>query len=337
MSTFRIGYFGKLPARSDFVKGGAQHELAGLIDEWLAGMMTQLTTNPRWKQHYDAAQPLHFAFVGPRSHVAVAGHLAASNDQSGRRFPFIAMGTLEVPRPESFLPASPLALAPLWQQLGTLADDVLSAADPAAPLQALNKAVLGTDAASEGHAAALERFTADTDVATLESLLGYRPQGSHGTHGTHGMHGEHRGSVRGIVLGIGLLLQPFAWSGKNELERGLVLPLPGAPEQRPAVAAFWLALIAPFLRRAEIELALFVTEIGARPMLVVGFSGASAGALQAIIDPEAAPGQLIGFDDTAWVDDMIARDHTVQRLSDCLAQGSLSLAAARELFRETFA
>lgn len=322
---FCIGYFGKLPARADFVKGGAQHELTGLIDDWLAGMMNQLTTNPRWKQHYDATQPLHFAFVGPRNHVAVAGHLAASNDQAGRRYPFIAVGTLAVPRPESFLAASPFALAPLWRQLGSLADDVLAAADPAAALLALGKAALGTDAAGDTHAAALERFAAGTDVATLEALLGF------------GGDDASRGSVRRIVLGLGLLLQPFGWSGLEELDRGLSLPLPRAPEHRAAVAAFWLALIAPFLRHAAIELALFVAEIGGRPMLVVGFSGASAGALQAIIDPEAAAGQLIGFDDTAWVDDMIAGDHAVQRLSACLAQGSLSLGAALGLFHETFA
>ncbi|WP_338765005.1 type VI secretion system-associated protein TagF [Massilia sp. METH4] len=322
MSTFRIGYFGKLPARSDFVKGGTQYELTTLIDEWLAGMMNQLTTNPRWKQHYDAAQPLHFAFVGPRNHVAVAGHLAASNDQSGRRYPFIAMGTLEVPQPASFLAVSPFALAPLWQRLGTLADDVLTAADPTVPLQALNKAVLDTDAPGNGHAAALDRFTAGTDIATLEAMLA---------------HGEQRCSVRGIVLGIGLLLQPFAWSGGKELDRGFALPLPRQPEQRPAAAAFWLALIAPFLQRTDIELALFVAEIGERAMLVVGFSGASSGALQAILDPEAAAAHLIGFDDTGWVDGMIAADHAVLRLSACLAQGSLSLAAVRDLFRETFA
>jgi type VI secretion system protein ImpM len=289
-------------------------------------MMNQLTANPRWKQHYDAAQPLHFAFVGSRNHVAVAGHLAASNDHAGRRFPFIAMGTLDVPRPGPFLALSPLVLAPLWRRLGTLADDVLTAADPAGPLQVLNRTVLEADAGADGHAAALERFTAGTSVAMLVDQLRQR-----------GLQGERRGAVRGIVLGIGLLLQPFGWSGSTRMDRGLALPLPRAPEHRAAVAAFWLALVAPFLGRADIELALFVAEIGERPMLVVGFAGASAGALRAIIDPEAAGGQLIGFDDTGWVDDMIAGDPAVQRLAACLDQGSLSLAAARELFCETFA
>ncbi|HEX8601027.1 MAG TPA: type VI secretion system-associated protein TagF, partial [Pseudoduganella sp.] len=249
MGAFHIGYFGKLPARGDFVKGAAQQELTGLIDKWLIGMMTQLTINPRWKQHYDALQPLHFAFVGPGSHVAVAGHLAASHDQSGRRFPFAAMGTLAVPQPGSFLAASPLALEPLWQRLGALAGEVLAAGDPAAPLQALGRAVLETDTAGERHVAALDRFAAATNVATLEAMLA---------------HGGRRPSVRGIMLGIGLLLQPFDWRGNTQLERSLALPLPCEAAQRPAVAAFWLALVAPFLHHKDIELALFAARIAER-------------------------------------------------------------------------
>ncbi|HEX8603738.1 MAG TPA: type VI secretion system-associated protein TagF, partial [Pseudoduganella sp.] len=80
----------------------------------------------------------------------------------------------------------------------------------------------------------------------------------------------------------------------------------------------------------------FAARIAERPMLVVSFAGASPGALQAIVDPQAAAAGLVGFDDTGWVDGMIASDSTMLRLSACLAQGSLSLAAARGLFRETF-
>lgn len=322
MTTLQIGYFGKLPARSDFVKGGAQYTLAGLLDEWLAGMMNQLTANPRWKLHYDALAPLHFAFVGPRSRHAIAGHLAAGSDQSGRRFPFVAMSALAVPQPEAFVAVSPLALAPLWDKLGTLTDDVLCAADPAGALHALAAGTVEADIASERHLAALDRFAAATDLAALETLLA---------------HGARRISARGVMLGIGLLLQPFEWTGNARLERSLALPLPAAAAAQALVAAFWLALIAPFLQRADIELALFVAAADSGAVLVVGFAGATPDTLQAIIDPQAAVEQLIGFDDTGWVDDMIEHDQAVRRLSACLAQGSLSLAAARDLFRATFA
>jgi type VI secretion system protein ImpM len=320
--TFQVGYFGKLPARADFVKGGAQYELTCLVDEWLAGMMHQLTTNPRWKQHYDALQPLHFAFVGPRNLVAVAGHLAASSDQAGRRFPFVAMGTLAVPQPLAFMPASPLALAPLWQRLGALVDEVRHATDPAGPLQSLGKTVLDIDTVAAGQAQSLQRFMAGTDLAALEALLA---------------HGTRRYSARAIVLGIGLLLRPFARGGSALFGRSLALPLPGDAQAQPTVAAFWLALVTPFLRRLEIELALFVTAIAGQPTLVIGLAGATPAALQAVIDPEAGAAHLVRFDDAGWVDALAGSDAAVQRLSACLAQGSLSLGAARDLLRETLA
>lgn len=321
-TTLQIGYFGKLPARSDFVKGGEQYTLAGLLDEWLAGMMSQLTANPRWKQHYDGLAPLHFAFVGPRSRHAIAGHLAPCSDQSGRRFPFVAMSALEVPQPQAFVPVSPLALAPLWDRLGVLTEAVLFASDPAAPLQALASSTVEADIASERHAEALASFAGATHLGALEALL---------------TNGESRVCVRRVMLGIGLLLQPFEWTGSTRLARSLALPLPDEPSAHAPVAAFWLALIAPFLRHEEIELALFVAELRGSAVLVVGFSGATPGTLLAIVDPEVGADQLIAFDDTGWVDDMIEHDQAVQRLSACLAQGSLSLAAACDLFRDTFA
>ena len=317
----RIGYFGKLAARPDFIRSGEQHALGGLLDAWLDATLAELTTNARWKLHYDALTPLHFAFVGPHSRHVVAGHLLASGDLSGRRFPFIAMSALEVAQPGDFLPASPLALADAWCQLGRLAAGVHAAADPAGALLAMTAETVDADVVRAGHDGALAAFAAAHDVAGLAALLAGA---------------GHRYDVRGIVLGIGLLLQPFQWTGNRQLDRGLALPLPREEALRPAVAAFWLALVAPFLRQQGIELALFMTEMRGQPVFIIGFAGATPATLRAIIDPEYAAEQLIFFDDTAWVDDMIEEDHAVQRLSAGLAHDSLSLRAAADLFHATF-
>ena len=61
----RIGYFGKIPARADFIKSSGNPTLVALLDEWLAGVMNRFTADPRWKQNYDAMRPLHFAFSAP--------------------------------------------------------------------------------------------------------------------------------------------------------------------------------------------------------------------------------------------------------------------------------
>lgn len=316
----RIGYFGKLPACADFIKAADNLALAQLLDDWLAQVMNRLSGAPRWKRHYDALQPLQFAFVGTRSRRAIAGQLAASADASQRRYPFLGMSAFEVETgvdndaAPGFLVLSPLILAPLWDALDALMADVLAAAAPDAALQTMAASRVDMDPGDYQHAALYADFVEHYSIAGLEALLG-------------------RPTVRRTIVALGVLLQPVRRSGASRLENSLVLPLPHAPQMRRMVAAFWLDLVAPFLQQADFELALLIAEIDAQPVLVIGFDGAAPSILHAVIDREAAGSRLIGFDDAGWVDTLQAGD--VRKLSAWLAQGQLSLRSARELLHET--
>jgi type VI secretion system protein ImpM len=134
--------------------------------------------------------------------------------------------------------------------------------------------------------------------------------------------------VRQILLALGMLLQPVLASSSSRLEKSLVLPLPRDPMYRSLVASYWMHLIAPFLARADFELALFVTRIAERPSLVLGFSGASAHTLQAIMDPRAGQDRHIAFDDLDWVEEHVDADYAVKKVSAYLAQADLSLKSA---------
>jgi type VI secretion system protein ImpM len=313
----RVGYFGKLPARSDFIKAADNLALAGLLDDWLAEMMNVLSADPRWKLNYDAMPPLHFAFVGTRSRRAIAGHLTASSDASQRRYPFLSMSAIEVDDPQGFLPRSPLVLAPLWQALDALSGDVMTADDPNPPLAALAAARVEIDPVATEHKQGFLDFLDRHNIVGLEGMLA-------------------NGSARRMILAVGLLLQPVRRSGAERLDRSLALPLPHAPRQRFLVAAFWLDLIAPFLLQADFELSLFITDLRGQPSLVVGFSGAAPETLAAIIDPRCAAEHQISFDHAGWVDELVAGDASVQKLSAYLEQGQLSLRSAHALFHETF-
>ncbi|MHA4866920.1 type VI secretion system-associated protein TagF [Duganella sp. PWIR1] len=313
----RIGYFGKLPARGDFIKAADNLALASLLDGWLAEVMNVLSADPRWKLSYDAMRPLHFAFVGTRSRRAIAGHLAASSDSSRRRYPFLSMTAIEVDAPATFAPRSPLILSPLWHELDLLASEVLESTDPELPLQALSNTRVEIDPSDAQHERAFLDFLDRHTVAALEAMLGCS-------------------SVRRILLAIGLLLQPVRRSGAQRLDKSLVLPLPLSSRQRNLVATFWLDLIAPFLQQADFELGLFFADLREQPSLVIGFGGAAPETLAAIIDPHRAAEQQINFDYAGWVDELIAGDARVQKLSAYLEQGQLSLRSAQALFHETF-
>ncbi|WP_295994314.1 type VI secretion system-associated protein TagF [Rugamonas sp.] len=313
----RIDYFGKLPARSDFIKAAENLPLVTLLDQWLAETMNLLTADPRWKLNYDALKPLPFAFVGNRSRRAIAGHIVASSDQSQRRYPFLMTSAIDIADAAAFLPRSPVVLAPLWQEFDALAADVLAAADPELALRALAATVIELDPGAAEHDAAFLRFLDGHTVAGLQALLA-------------------QASVRQMIVAVGLLMQPVRGSGAARLEKSLVLPLPNELRFRHLVAAFWLDLIAPFLAAADFELGLFFVDAGGRQSLVVGFGGAAPETLQAIIDPQCGMTHHITFEHTDWVDEHIATDAAVQKLSACLEQGQLSLRSAHALFHATF-
>mgnify|MGYP000076511463 FL=1 len=310
----RIGYIGKIPTRSDFIKAAQDSPLMGVLDNWMAQVMSKLPADARWKINYDALAPVSFAFVGPRRKHAIAGHLVASSDQSGRRFPFLMMRTLEVGDPAQFVSRCPLVLEPLWSRLEGMAQDLIGTDDPAPQLQAIPETMIELD---EQNGNALATFLATGTVSSLEGLL-------------------CRTDVKQLILALGLLLQPVMQSGAADLQKSLVLPLPLNDDARYAVSSFWLELIAPFLANADFELALFITQIEFKPVLVVGFSGAAASTLHAIIDPLVAQEQQISFADTDWVDEQVGFDIDVRALASYLDQPQLPLRLARQLFLQTF-
>jgi type VI secretion system protein ImpM len=196
----RIGYFGKIPARSDFVKVADDQPVVGMLDDWLAQVMTRLPRDPRWKLYYDASPPVSFAFVGPGRRHAVAGHLVASHDQSGRRFPFLMMRTVDVSEPAAFVSRCPLAFGPLWEFLGTMAPRVLESEDPAPQLQAIAEAMVGLGE----HEAQLDEFLGAFTVSSLSEALELE--------------------ANRLILGLGLLLQPVMHSRPAAFWLELVTP-----------------------------------------------------------------------------------------------------------------
>ena len=316
-----VGYFGKIPSRGDFVKGSDNPALVKLLDEWLARAMDLMMADAHWKTNYDAVAPLHFVIAGPRRRHAIAGHIVASSDASGRRFPFLMMGMLDVAEPDAFVPSAPLLLGRLWSRLESLSRGVTAAVDADAPLRAAAGQVVELDLQPDAHAAAFTDFVELQSLDTLQALLAQA---------------GYAGSVRQVLLALGMLLQPVLASSTSRLEKSLVLPLPADPLYRGLVGAYWMHAIAPFLARADFELALFVTRIGARPRLVLGFGGASAQTLQAIMDPQAGSERHIAFDDLAWVEDQVDSDYAVDKVSRHLKRSDVSLKSALDALCAAF-
>ncbi|WP_394777952.1 type VI secretion system-associated protein TagF [Undibacterium sp.] len=317
----RVGYFGKIPSRGDFIKAADNIPLIDVLDEWLAQTMSLLSSDPRWKIGYDGAKPLDFAFIGPRKKRAIAGHIIASSDMAQRRFPFLTMSAMEIEDPAEFVSCSPVILSRLWNRLTVQGVSIVSAPDPVIPLQNLSSTRVDMELRSNAYEAAFADFL---EIQTLGALDGMLAQGG------------FKGNSRQLLIALGLLLQPVMTSSTARLEKSLVLPLPKDAMYRYLVAAFWMHLITPFLMRADFELALFCTQLQKHPAMVLGFSGASARTLQAILDPQIGEEHHIAFDDTQWVEEQVNADYGLKKLSSYLVQPDLSLKSALDSFRTTF-
>lgn len=316
---YRAAYFGKIPSRGDFVRSTSHPQLMTSLDAWTADTMELLAQDPHWKTLYDEASSLNFAFLGPRSKIAVAGHLQPSRDQSGRRFPFLSATSLEVPRPLEFIARSPISFSRLWNRMHGEAATLMTADDPTVPLQTLNNL--------EGaiHIAPDDGFDTFADVQTLERVEQLLQSDG------------HQVRMHDLILALGILLEPVMNSGASHLDQGLALPLSDDPMYANLIAAYWMTLVSPFLSKADFEVAIFIGRIGGKPRLVIGFRGASPQTLASLLStPQSLGERNIVLDDTPWIREHVQASHGLAKLSSYLDQPKLSLRTALDTFREVF-
>ncbi len=319
--TGQVLYFGKLPSRGDFVRSTAGSALIHSIDQWMSQTMALMAEDARWKIVYDAASPVHFAILGAQSHAGLVGHLMASQDASGRRFPFVTASSFEVQEPSVFIPYSPQALTPVWLRLEAIVRQARRAEDFAEVQDMLSNQPPDLDVRFGGLREQYRNFAQMNTIDRLEAAVS--PAGA-------------PISFRQTLLALGMLLQPVMSQGHGDLSKGLVLPLPRDAMQLPHVLTLWVDLIARFFRRTNAELAIFVTTQREQPVLVMGFHGASPATLRTVLDAEACQAENVAVTDAQWVEDWIGTDYGMRKLSNHLRDPSLSLAAAVDLFRETF-
>jgi type VI secretion system protein ImpM len=82
------GFFGKLPARGDFVQAGLSRRFIDRWDGWLQGMLPacRAALGDDWDTVWGAALPWRFALSG-NGLGSVLGVLLPSVDRTGRHFP----------------------------------------------------------------------------------------------------------------------------------------------------------------------------------------------------------------------------------------------------------
>lgn len=314
-------YFGKFPARGDFVRSPNGSALMNVFDQWISRALDMLAPDPRWKLDYDGAAPVRFAFIGTRSRQVVAGVLTPSMDSSARRFPFVLATHLEAARALDFFALAPLRLAHYWQSAELTGLRARQAQSDQHFLAHLQQQADGLQADAGADARLFDNWLHAQTIERVEQEL----RSSYPAF-----------SLRQTVLALGLLLQPVLIQGAANLNKGLLLPLPGRADSRALLACFWLRLIAGFLPRHDFELSVLLARMHERPVLLVGFAGAAAETLAATISPASAGDYLVDMSAVDWVDDYLDGDTACRKLASYAEHPQLSLAQLLSTFNEVF-
>ncbi|TCS39469.1 type VI secretion system protein ImpM [Paucimonas lemoignei] len=315
-------YFGKIPARGDFVKSATGIKVISLIDNWVAQGMELLLAEPGWKIYYDNAGIVDFLFIGTHKKHAIAGQLMPSRDASSRRFPFIAASLFEIDEPLDFLRLGTLMLEPHVNRLRALVQYAVTTHDANEVLGSLNEIHLEAEIDDQTIAGAYNRHLSSANLDSFKQSLALPSENS---------------SLRHMILALGYLLQPMLSNYSIPPQKGLALPLPRDPAQSKLARCFWLDLIGTFLLRAEMELSIFSCTHFGLPKLIVTFNGVPPNIYRALFNEQSAEECLIDVSQSAWVEECVMQDLGTIKLSSYLSHGDLALKQVVETFRQCFA
>lgn len=307
-------YFGKCPARGDFVRSAGQHAMLSILDEWITKALEDYSGRQAGYASFDDMAGISFVFCNPKMPIALTGYLSASHDTSKRRFPMVTGCRIQIRQPEQFIARASLILDHLWQRAQQRNQYLLQVQDSTQLMQVLEQPY---EVQEDENSGAYEAQVAGLSLWQFAQLLHMQPY-----------------TFVQSLIALGLLLQPVISQGAKKLNKILLLPLAAAPNTH-FVATFWLDLMIGFIKRHNIELSIMISHQNS-PLLMVGFQGADIAALSGVMQNNISSDHWVKIAEAAWVDSYLENDAGLATLEQVLGDSQISLTDAIRLFKQVF-
>lgn len=263
MKTFPL-YYGKCPARGDFLKTRGQSSLIQLINQWITEALEYAMQSSDFNAMYAKLPSLDFFIANPQESKLLVVNIIASEDSSGRQFPMLLSHLLQVDSAYDHILYAPYNHKQTLIDLFQTNRMIHSVRDPDVLLDILEKLSNEIQMLTKAESAAFFESHTIHSFSKLMKISDYEFAQS--------------------MMGLGLLLQPVIKQGTSRLKKVLILPI-NNPNYCYEIATFWVNLITCFVSKQNTELFFGILHSDL-PVLLFGFQGTDIIVLSEICNQE---------------------------------------------------